>query len=157
MTKLKQIESYPVTKTKQSEWASSIMKPLMDGEVDPIEFIVKIKGLSTALYEVEKNREVKELVIREIEKTGKSVSWNGAMLTVRETGVRYDFTGCNDPVYASLLKQKTEIETKMKEREAFLKNVPEDTTVVDEETGECYTLNPAIRTATESYAIQFGK
>ena len=46
---------------------------------------------------------------------------------------------------------------KIKEREAFLKTVPDNTTVIDDETGEIYTIHPAIRMAKMSYSITFNK
>lgn len=157
MTALKKIDEYPLTRSKQQEWAAGIMQPLLDGEVDPIEFITKIKGLQSALAEVEKNKAVKDLVIREIGKHGKSASWNGATITLREAGVKYDYSVCNDPVYHKLMQQKEELDKQLKEREQFLKSVPQGTTILDEETGEVYQLAPAVRMASESYAISFGK
>lgn len=157
MTTLRIIDEYPITRAKQQEWAKNIMQPLFDGEVDPIEFITKVKGLQAALVEVEKDKEVKETVVREITKYGKQASWNGATLTLRETGVKYDYSVCNDPVYNNLLQQKEALEKQLKEREQFLKSVHAGTTILDEETGEVYQLIPAVRMATESYAITFRK
>lgn len=151
------VDSYPLTKSAQTSWAQKIMQPLLEGEVSPIEFITKVKGLSSALDEVSKNKEVKNIIIREVEKEGKCVSWSGANVSIKETGVKYDYSNCNDPIYAALIKQKDELDTKIKERESFLKSVPSGTTVVDDETGECYTLHPAIRTASESFVVSFGK
>jgi hypothetical protein len=49
------------------------------------------------------------------------------------------------------------LDAKIKEREAFLKTVPDNTTVIDDETGEIYTIHPAIRMAKTSYSITFNK
>lgn len=148
---------YPVTREEQSRWAAAIARPLMEGEVDPLEFIVKLKGLSAAIAEVEKNKEVKDIVLGEISKHGKEANWHGTRLIQRETGVRYDFSGCNDPIYNELLKQKEELEAKVKEREQFLKFLPGKTTVIDPETGEVCEIYPAVRMASDSYAITFSK
>lgn len=157
MTALKKIDEYPITRSGQQEWAKGIMQPLKDGEVYPLEFITKVRGLQSALQEVEKDKEVKDIILREISKQGKQATWNGATLAVRETGVKYDYSACNDPVYAKLIQEKEELDKKLKEREAFLKSVPAGTTVLDEETGEVYQLYPAVRMALESYAISFAK
>ena len=157
MSVIRPIVNYPVTKKLQSDLAAEIMQPLINGEIDPIEFIVKIKGLINAFSEVDKNKDVKDLVIREIEKNGKFSSWNEATVTVKETGVKFDYTSCNDPVYCQLLSEKALIDQKIKEREAFLKNIPDGTTIVDEATGEVYRVIKPVRMATESFSISFKK
>ena len=157
MTTVKKMDEYPISRAMQQELAKCLIQPLMDGEVDPIEFIVKVKGLQSALAEVDKNKAVKNIIVREITKFGKQTSWNGATLTLRETGVKYDYSVCNDPVYRNLLQQKEALDKQLKEREQFLKSVPAGTTILDEETGEVYQLAPALRMATESYAVSFAK
>lgn len=149
--------NYPVTKTEQSKLVDNIIQPLLDGMIDPIEFITKVKGLAAALSEVEKNKSVKDIVLKEIEKHGKTASWNGATLVIKETGVRYDFSQCNDPIYLGLISKKQELDAQIKDREAFLKTIPDNTTFLDEETGEYYKLHPAARTASESFSITFKK
>lgn len=156
MTDLRKID-YPVTKATQSALADSIKRTLLDGEVNPIEFIAKVKGLQTALSAVEKDKAVKEIVINEIAKYGNSTTWNGATLTVRETGVKYDYSMCGDPVYMRLMAERDELDALIKKREAFLKTVPDGTTIVDDATGEIVTIHPAVRMGSESYAITFGK
>lgn len=156
MTDLRKMD-YPVTKGTQAAWADSIKRTLLDGEVNPFEFITKVKGLQTALSAVEKDKAVKETVMGEIAKYGKSATWNGATLTVKETGVKYDYSMCGDPVYSDLIGRRNELEALIKERESFLKTVPDGTTIVDDTTGEVVTLHPAVRMATESYAITFGR
>lgn len=156
MTALQTID-YPITKADQCRWAADLARPLMEGEVDPLEFITKLKGLQAALSEVEKNKEVRDLVLQEISKHGKEASWHGARLVPREVGVKYDYSRCNDPIYARLLDEKAALDAQLKERESFLKSVPAGTTFLDPETGEVYELYPAVRMATESYAVTFKK
>ena len=156
MTTLQKID-YPITKADQCRWAADLARPLMEGEVDPLEFITKLKGLQAALSEVEKNKEVRDLVLQEISKHGKEASWHGARLAPREVGVKYDYSQCGDPVYNDLVSQRQELDAKIKEREAFLKSVPPGTTMVWDETGEIFVLYPAVRMATGSYAVTFKK
>ena len=148
---------YPVTRAEQSRWADGIKRTLMDGEVNPVEFIVKLKGLQQALSIVEKDRDVRDTVLREIYKHGKQATWSGATIATRETGVRYDYTACGDPVYNDLARQRDELDKRLKEREAFLKTVPDGATMVWDETGEIYTLHPPVRVGAESYAITYPK
>ena len=150
--------AYPVTKADQADWAEKIAMPLFEGEVDPLEFAVKIAGLKAALDEVTKNKEVKDVIIREISKSGKSDTRLGARLDIRELGVRYDYSGCGDPQMDALLAQQAELEKKLKERMEFLKHVPyEGQDFLDPDTGEVSHVYPPSRTASESYTITFKK
>ena len=87
----------------------------------------------------------------------KSFACGSATVKIKETGVSYDHSNCNDPVYARLVEERMLLDAKIKEREAFLKTVPDNTTVIDDETGEIYTIHPAIRMAKTSYSITFNK
>lgn len=153
-----QLINYPLTKIEQKILAEKLMQPLFDGEINPVEFYSKVKGLLESLKEVEKNKQVKEVVVREIEKEGgKYTSWCGVQLSVKEVGVKYDFTDCNDPVYLELQMEREKLDTKIKEREAFLKTVPDKFMFIDENTGECFYLHPAVRTASDSVVTTFKK
>ncbi len=154
MNELSKID-YPVTKAAQASWADGIKRALTDGEVNPVEFIAKLRGLRSALDIVDKDKDVRDIVIREISKHGKSATWNGATLTVKDTGARYDYTACGDPVYDDLARKLKELEDRIKEREAFLKAVQPGTTLVMKDTGEVVTLYPPVHMATESYSVTF--
>lgn len=152
------LNTFPVTKTEQANWAAEIARPLIEGEVDPLDFMVKANGLKTALEEALKMQEVKELVAEEIAKYGKTAEIHGAKLTVKETGVKYDFSRCGDPEYNELTARLEELQRKVKERQDFLKHIPASgLTELNEETGEVVFVTPPARSAGESIVITFAK
>ena len=82
---------------------------------------------------------------------------SGASFQVKETGVKYDFSQCNDPVWNNLKEQADRINEQLKEREKYLKVIKNPKTEIDEETGEVYTIIPPTRTSTTSYTVTFKK
>ena len=70
-----------------------------------------------------------------------------------ELSTKYDYFNCQDVAWNDLTKQITELTEKRKEREAMLKTIKEPITLVDEPTGETWTLNPAIKTSTSGIKI----
>ena len=46
---IKKIGIFPVTKQSQQELANSIIIPVLDGDVNPIEHVAKIRGLYDTL------------------------------------------------------------------------------------------------------------
>ena len=153
--KLKKIGIWPVDKAGQQELTNSLLLPLIEGDVDPIEHIAKMKGLYEALKKAIDDDRTKDAVITEVEKYGKRTSWNGCDIALKEVGVSYDFNSCNDPEYIRLIKAKADIDAQIKQRESYLKSIPEGTTILDEETGEVYNIHPAIRMARQGFTITF--
>lgn len=152
------LNTFPVTKTDQADWAAEIARPLINGEIDPLDFMVKANGLKTAIDNALKMPEVKEMVAEEIAKYGKSATMHGATLTVRETGVKYDFSHCGDPVLGELAARLEELQRQVKERQEFLKHLPSSgITELNDETGEVVFITPPARSAGESIVITFAK
>ena len=116
----------PLTKREIEALSIDLLNPVLEGEVDHVSHVVKLKAMQETIKRTLDDDRMKDAVLSEIDKYGKERSWNGATV-------------------------------KIKEREAFLKTVPDNTTVIDDETGEIYTIHPAIRMAKMSYSITFNK
>ena len=151
------VNKIPASKEEQAVLSSAMINSVLDGEIDPIKAVVQAKSLVETLTLFLKDKGVNDLVIREVEKYGKQTSKDGATISIKEVGSKWDYSECGDPIYNRLFSQKAEIEEKLKEREALLKATREPRTEVDEETGEVYTVNPPSKISTTSYAITFQK
>lgn len=157
MSNIKLFESCPINKSDQNDLANRLINPVLDGDINPVEATVKAKSLIEVLTKFVNDDRVKDCTLSEIKKNGKETSWNGARLTIKEVGVKYDYSDCNDPVYMDLLKQKGVIDKQLKERESFLKSLSNRTTIVDDETGEVATVIPPVKMSSQGYTITFSK
>lgn len=153
------IKKIPTTKSEQESLASYFVKNVLNGEISAIEAVVQMKSISDAISLFLKNNEVRESAIRELDRYGKGEthSYKGATIQIKETSVKYDFEGCNDPVWNKLNNAKKDINEKIKNRESYLKLINGSKTEIDEETGEIYTIYPPSRSSSTSYAITFKK
>lgn len=151
------VNKIPASKEEQAVLSSAIISSVLEGEIDPIKAVIQAKSLVESLTLFLKDKGVNDLVLREIEKYGKQTSKDGATISIKEVGSKWDYSECGDPIYNRLSAQKAEIEEKLKEREALLKATKEQRTEVDEETGEVYTVNPPSKSSTTSYSIIFQK
>ena len=149
------VNKIPASKEEQAVLSSAMINSVLDGEIDPIKAVVQAKSLVETLTLFLKDKGVNDLVLREVEKYGKQTSKDGATISIKEVGSKWDYSECGDPIYNRLSSQKAEIEEKLKEIEALLKATKEPRTEVDEETGEVYTVNPPSKSSTTSYAITF--
>lgn len=156
-TDIIRFDSIPSTKQEQRQLAEAFAQKVTDGDVSPISAYVQMKSLGNVIDGFLKNKEVKDLAIAEIEKYGKgeTPSFRGATLRTGETGARYDFTVCGDPVWDELNAQLEQIREQMKKREKYLQLLQAPKTEIDEATGEVYTLYPPARQSTTSVIVTY--
>ena len=114
MSDIKLLESCPIAKSDQNDLANRIIHPVLEGDVSPVEAVVKAKSLIEVLTKFVNDDRIKDCTLSEIEKNGKEATWNGARLTIKEVGIKYDYTDCNDPVYTELLDQKKILDKQLK-------------------------------------------
>lgn len=118
-----------------SSYVEQVLNSIREGEQNPLDVHLSRAKMEKILKGINDNPEIQEAVMREFEKYGqKNVEYKGALLQQQEAGVKYDFSGCGDPLMDSYIKETESLKEKMKEREKFLKNIP-STGIVDPETG----------------------
>ena len=137
---------------------SQMKENLLSGEMNVLDFIIKVEVLKNSLEELKKDTDVKDYVLREVEKYGKEAQRNGVKIRQIEAGVKYDFENCNDAIIEGLLNRQEEVKNKIKERTEFLKNIPEGgITELDEETGEYRRIVRPAKSSTTTFQITLPK
>lgn len=158
MSTIKLFDNYPKNKFDQQMLANDIILPVIEGEVNPIETYIKARSMLEALKIVTDDDRIKDLVITEVEKYGNKAEFNSANLQVKDVGVKYDYSVCNDQIYNDLLYMLNDIKEQIKIREKFLSKIPsEGTTIVYEQTGEVRTIYPPIKQGSQGITITFKK
>ena len=137
------IKKVPANKSEQKILASQFVEAVTNGDINPIDAVVQMKSLNETIASFLKDSEVSEAVIKECEKYGKGEypSYKGAVVSVKESGVKYDYSACKDTEWNDLNSQLTEIKERMKEREKYLHAISKPKTELDEITGEVYSLS----------------
>lgn len=156
-TDIIRISDIPSTKSGQRELSKELARRVTDGDISPISAYVQMKSLGAVIDNFLKDKDVKEAAIAECEKYGKgeTPSFKGATMKVGETGVKYDFTVCGDPVWNTLNEQLEHLREQMSQREKYLKTLSFTKTEIDEATGEIYTLYPPARQSTTSVIVTY--
>lgn len=158
MSTIKLFDNYPKNKFDQQMLANDIILPVIEGEVNPIETYIKARSMQEALKIVTDDDRIKDLVITEVEKYGNKAEFNSANLQVKDVGVKYDYSVCNDQIYTDLLYMLNDIKEQIKIREKFLSKIPsEGATIVYEQTGEVRTIYPPIKQGSQGITITFKK
>ena len=94
----------------------------------------------------------KSMTLDEAQKYGKTFEHFNARFEVKEMGVKYDYSVCNDPVYNKLKAQLTVLEDEIKAREKYLKAIPTQgvQTLLED---EVLTLYPPAKSSTTSITV----
>lgn len=137
----------------------TLIQPIIDGEIDPLQAVAKIRFLSDMLTAALKDDRLKDIILGEIDKNGgKEATAFGVKFTQKEMGVSYDYTVCGDPEYDRLAAEMEDLKARMKDREKFLMGIPaEGLPMVDQETGDCYKIIRPLRRASLNYSVTFKK
>ena len=153
------LDNGSLSKETMQMQSSALIQPIIDGEIDPLRAVAKIRFLSDMLAAALKDDRVKNVILNEIDKNGgKEVTAFGVKFTQKEMGVSYDFSVCQDPEYNRLAGEMETLKTKMKEREKYLMGIPaEGIPMVDQETGDCYKIIRPLRRASLGYSVTFKK
>lgn len=148
-----------VNKTNLERLTRRMVQQIEDGEVNPLDAIVKMHAMGKLVEGVTKNIMVKDVVRAELERYGtKTVKYEGVTFQLKAVSTRYDYSVCNDPIWQRLKNNADIAAAALKEREEFLKVIPlEGFTQVDPLTGEiCTTVRP-VKRSEEGYAITIDK
>lgn len=126
---------------------------------NPIELAEKIAATENLIKVIKDNDRYKTYVIDELGKySGKFSTGSGTKIETCESGVKYNYDKCNDPVLADLYNQQRELDGRVKFRESFLKAVPpEGIDMTDVDSGELYKIYPPSKTSTTTYKVTLSK
>lgn len=155
LTNIEKISLFTTTKQERESIALEIIDNLQQGQTSPLLVHLHIKNMEDMVKAITSNTIYKKLVVEEAEKQdGKSFQFHNAKFEVKETGVKYDYSKCEDIVYNRMLQESEELAAKIKAREAMLKSVsPKGMIVTDEETGETFTVYPPAKSSTTNVAV----
>lgn len=157
MTEIKINNQWSPSKVAIDNLASSLVKPIMEGDVDVIKSIATIRALQEALDKAA--TQLKPLVITELHKYSakEKIISNGTEFILKEVGVKYDYSDCGDYILNELIKEVEVLNEKIKDRQTFLKSLKQIETIVDTRTGEIHEIKPPQKTSSTGYVITFAK
>lgn len=146
---------FQTTKEQRESFAIDLIERIESGSVNPLEIHLQVKCMEDVVNLINSNTVYKKSILSSAENMGeKSFQFHNAKFEIKETGVKYDFSRCEDPLLSRLYTQQSELDGKVKDRESMLKTVPQKGMIVtDEETGETFTVYPPAKSSTTNVVV----
>lgn len=152
MTAQSVISLCPSTKEQIDLFANQLIDDVEQGVTNPLALHIRLKLIEKSFEKV--YAAIKDRVVAEAEKHNqKSFDHMGCKIEVKEMGVKYDYSVCNDLEWNQVNELKKGYEISLKNRQEFLKALKKKETIVNEETGEIMEIFPPIKTSTTSIAV----
>ena len=153
LTTLSTLALFETDKVQRQSFVSNVIENLKEGNVDPVKLHLQVKCTEELLKNLKEDEQYRKIVLEEAQKNGKSFERYNSKFSIAETGVKYDYSVCNDPEWNKLNEQMEQVKEKMKEREAFLKNIPTKGVGVLHD-DELITTYPPNKTSTTSVNVR---
>lgn len=141
---------FPETKDQQRTFVDQLISNTIDGGANPLMVETQMKNIEDVVKAYRSDDRVRAAVVNAFERrfpSQKVASYGSAELKLTEVGVKWDFTGCNDPVWNKLSAEMDAIKEALKERENILKANIAAWEYLDAETGETCTVYPPSKTS----------
>lgn len=145
---------FDTNKEQRSSFVRQIINGALDGEVSMLKLHKQVKAMEEIVKSILTDDSYREVLLDEAQKHGKSFEYLGEKWSVKETGVKYDYSSCNDPYWEELMEDKAKLDAKLSAREEFLKSLTDPMTIVIESTGEIRRVYPPKKTSTTSVTLK---
>ena len=155
MTTIGVLRLFETTKEQRREFIQQAIEAVEQGDIDVKKMHLQVKAMEEVIKGIMDDQTYREMLLDEASSMGKSFEWMNADWQIKEVGVSYDYSLCNDVELQELQQHHAELGERIKERQAFLKLLPvTGLTAVDKETGEIYKIYPPIKKSTTSVTVK---
>jgi hypothetical protein len=137
----------PFSKSEQENFVALMVSDILAGSQDALAVDLRLKAMADVIEAIRKDKRVKDAVISEAEKYGKTFDLHGAKITVSARTTK-DFTNCGDDLYNDLIMQQGVLKAQITAREAMI------ATGVNPETGQIYAPPQTFTTEFLSYKFK---
>ena len=121
---LSTIADAPITYVEIGNLIHYMKQELLSGEYNPLDVELKLKAMEETIKQLRSDEEIRAFVLSEAEKYGKSFEWRGAKMSIREVGVKYDYSSTGDSEWAILDAQIKEFPRRRKPVRSFFRLFP---------------------------------
>jgi len=118
------INVMPSNKAQVIDFVKQTKDVIMSGNENPLKIAVQLRALEDVIKQLRTDSQIQDYTLSEAQKESvKTFKVFGAEITIKETGVKYDYSSCNDSELQEMNQELDELKAQIKERETMLKNI----------------------------------
>ena len=152
-TAISTLSQLPETKQQIETFAYSLEQGLNNGQIIASDLLRFQKAMEKVFEKIKPT--LIENALNEISQYEKNTIIKGSEFSIVEAGVKYDYSNCNDLEYNMLNTQLEALKSTLKDRETFLKSIKQPLQMIDENSGEVYTIYPPKKTSSTTLKVTF--
>jgi hypothetical protein len=152
-TAISTLSQLPETKQQIETFAYSLEQGLINGQIIASDLLRFQKAMEKVFDKIKPT--LIENALNEISNFEKNPIIKGSEFSIVEAGVKYDYSDCNDLEYNSLSIQLEALKSTLKDRETFLKSIKQPMQMIDENSGEVFTIYPPKKSSTTTLKVTF--
>lgn len=149
---LQVLSLFDLNKEQRTELVKQTIERISNGELSPLKAHLQVKAMEDIIDQITKDKAYRDMLLDEAAKYGKAFEFGNGKFSTKETGVRYAYDQCNDPILAELMEQNDKLLEQIKLRQKFLQTVPAEG--IDIRVGdELVTIYPPAKSSTTSVTV----
>jgi hypothetical protein len=152
-TAISTLSQLPETKQQIETFAYSLEQGLNNGQIIASDLLRFQKAMEKVFEKIKPT--LIENALNEISQYEKNTVIKGSEFSIVEAGVKYDYSECNDIEHNKLTIQIEALKSALKDRETFLKAIKAPMQMIDENSGEVYTIFPPKKTSSTTLKVTF--
>jgi len=130
-TAISYLSVMPLSKEQRETFVQKVKTEILSGNENPLKIEIILKGIEETIKAIRSDADIREYVLQELAKYGKTAQIYGAELTRTDRKAwKYNDTEIN-----SITAEIEGLKAKLKDREKFLQSIPEGG-IIDPITGE---------------------
>jgi hypothetical protein len=130
------------TKTQRATFVADVVENLREGHANPLRVHLQVKCMEELVKALKDHPQYKAMLADEAGKYPKKFEFGNAVFEQRAGAGKWDFSGCNDDVYANALQKQAALTEQIKKHEEMLKHLPAEGIETISEFGELKRIYP---------------
>lgn len=147
------LQLFSSNKEMRQRFVEQVIFGVEVGQVNPIELHLQLKCMEEIIKSIKSDKWFNYFLLEESEKHGKAFDKYNAKFSIKETGVKYDYSQCNDSILIELQEKQELLDNEVKERQAFLKTLPVHGLDIIDFNGEVLKVFPPSKSSTTSVTV----
>jgi len=153
LTTVNILNLFETNKKERESFVDDIVNRIECGEADAIKVHLQIKCMESIIKDLNASPLYKEYLLTAAENNGKKFTYHNAEFSIKEAGVKYDYSQCNDNALNEMQALSDNLLERIKARQKFLQLAPQEGIDIVTGDGEMVKIYRPSKTSTTTVNV----